>query len=88
MKIDILYSRIRRRVRGRLLTLLELLQNENVDKIEEALIAEGMKFLVDSYTNAGAKVPDKAYQTVAKEVVKCLNKINNRMQNKIRKSLQ
>lgn len=87
MKIDILYSRIRRRVRRKLLSLLELLQNENIDKIEEVLIMEGMKFLVDSYTNAGAKVPDKAYQTVAKEVVKCLNKINDNMQDKIRKSL-
>ena len=85
MKIDILYSRIRRKVRGRLLSLLELLQNENVDKIEEALIAEGMKTLVDSYV--GGKIPDKAYSAVAKEVVKCLNKINDRMQDRIRKSL-
>ena len=88
MKIDILYSRVRRKVRGRLLSLLELLQDENVDKIEEALIAEGMKLLVDNYTDKGNKIPDKAYQAVAKEVVKCLNKINDRMQNKIRKSLQ
>lgn len=85
MKVDILYSRVRRRVRGRLLTLLELLQNENVDKIEQALIAEGMRTLVGSYTDA--KIPDKAYEAVAKEVVKCLNKINNRMQDRIRKSL-
>lgn len=85
MKIDILYSRIRRKVRGRLLSLLELLQNEQVDKIEQALIVEGMKTLVDSYT--GMEVPDKAYDAVAKEVVKCLNKINDRMQNRIRKSL-
>lgn len=83
--MDILYLKVRRKVRGNLLSLLELLQNEEVDKIEEALIAEGMKTLVDSYI--GAKVPDKAYQAVAKEVVKCLNKINDRMQNKIRQSL-
>lgn len=87
MAIDILYLKVRRKVRGRLLSLLELLQNENVDKIEEALIAEGMRTLVESYTNLGDKVPDKAYQAVAKEVVKCLNKINNRMQDRIRKSL-
>ena len=87
MKIDLLYSRVRRKVRGNLLSLLELLQNEEVDKIEEALIAEGMKTLVGSYTDLGSKIPDKAYQAVAKEVVKCLNKINNRMQNKIRQSL-
>ena len=85
MKIDILYSRVRRRVRGRLLSLLEALQNEQVDKIEEALIAEGMRTLVGSYTDC--KIPDKAYDAVAKEVVKCLNKINNRMQDRIRKSL-
>lgn len=85
MKIDILYSRVRRRVRGRLLSLLELLQNEEVDKIEQALIAEGIRTLVGSYTDC--KIPDKAYDAVAKEVVKCLNKINDRMQNKIRKSL-
>lgn len=82
MKIDILYSRVRRRVRGRLLSLLVALQNENIDKIEEALIAEGMKTLVDSYTNS--KIPDKAYQAVAKEVVKCLNKINDRLQERLK----
>lgn len=87
MKIDILYLKVRRKVRGRLLSLLELLQNENVDKIEEALIAEGMRTLVDSYSDLGSKIPDKAYDTVAKEVVKCLNKINDRMQDRIRKSL-
>lgn len=85
MHIDIFYSRVRRKVRGRLLSLLELLQNENVDKIEQALIAEGMRTLVGSYTD---KIPDKAYDLVAKEVVKCLNKINNRMQDKLRKSLE
>lgn len=85
--MDILYLKVRRKVRGNLLSLLELLQNEEVDKIEEALIAEGMKTLVGSYTDLGSKIPDKAYQAVAKEVVKCLNKINNRMQDKIRKSL-
>ena len=88
MHIDILYLKVRRKVRGRLLSLLELLQNKNVDKIEEALIAEGMKTLVDSYSDLGSKIPDKAYDTVAKEVVKCLNKINDRMQNKLRKSLE
>lgn len=82
MKIDILYSRVRRRVRGRLLSLLEALQNEQVDKIEQALIAEGMKLLVDSYTDK--KIPDKAYQAVAKEVVKCLNKINDRLQKRLK----
>ena len=86
MKIDILYLKVRRKVRGRLLSLLELLQNEEVDKIEEALIAEGMRTLVGSYTDC--KIPDKAYQAVAKEVVKCLNKINNLMQNRIRESLE
>jgi hypothetical protein len=87
MKIDILYLRVRRKARGRLLSLLELLQNEEVDKIEEALIAEGMKVLVSSYTSIGAKIPEGAYKAIAKEVVKCLNKINNRMQDRIRKSL-
>lgn len=82
MKIDILYLKVRRKVRGRLLSLLELLQNENVDKIEQALIAEGMKTLVGSYTDC--KIPDKAYDAVAKEVVKCLNKINDRLQKRLR----
>lgn len=88
MKIDILYSRVRRRVRGKLLALLELLQNENVDKIEEALIAEGMKVLVGNYTSVGSKIPDRAYSAVAREVVKCLNKINDNMQDRIKKSLR
>ena len=88
MHIDILYLKVRRKVRGRLLSLLELLQNENVDKIEEKLIAEGMRTLVDSYTDVGNKIPNQAYEAVAKEVVKCLNKINDRMQDRIRKSLE
>lgn len=82
MKIDILYLKVRRKVRGQLLSLLELLQNENVDKIEEALIAEGMRTLVGSYTDC--KIPDKAYDAVAKEVVKCLNKINDRLQERLK----
>ena len=86
--MDILYLKVRRKVRGNLLSLLELLQNENVDNIEQRLIAEGMKTLVGSYTDLGNKIPNKAYQAVAKEVVKCLNKINDRMQNKLRKSLE
>ena len=80
MKIDILYLKIRRKVRGRLLSLLEFLQDENIDTIEEVLIAEGMKTLVGSYTSIGAKIPDSAYNYVAKEVVICRNKINDRMQ--------
>ncbi len=87
MKIDILYLKIRRKVRGSLLSLLEKLQNENVDKIEEALIAEGMRVLVSNYTSVDTKIPDGAYNAVAKEVVKCLNKINDRMQTKLKKSL-
>ena len=80
MIIDVLYSRVRRKVRGVILSLLEILQDENVDRIEEALIAGAMKTLVDSYTGLGMKVPDKAYFAVAKEVVKCLNEINDRTQ--------
>ena len=87
MKIDIIYSRVRRRVKVSILALLEFLQREDVDNIEEILITEGMKLLVDSYTDLGAKVPDKAYQATAKDIVKCLNKINNHTQDRIRKSL-
>lgn len=86
MKIDILYSRIRRRAKVSILALLEFLQQEKIDNIEEILIAEGIKLVVDSYTDMGMKVPDKAYQATAKDIVKCLNKINNRMQDQIRKS--
>lgn len=80
MIIDILYSKVRRKVRGVILSLLEILQDENIDRLEEALIAGGMKTLVDSYTGLGMKVPDKAYLAVAKEVVRCLNEINSRTQ--------
>lgn len=86
MKIDILYSRIRRRAKVSILALLEFLQQEKIDNIEEILIAEGIKLVVDSYTDMGMKVPDKAYQATAKDIVKCLNKINDRMQDQIRKS--
>ena len=87
MIIDIIYSRVRRKTRRKLLALLEILDNENIDKVEEALIAEGMRVLVGNYSSVGAKIPDKAYQAVAKEVVRCLNKTNRTIQLKIKESL-
>lgn len=84
MDIDLFYSRVRREVRGKLLSLLELLQDEKVDTIEQELIAEGMRTLVTHYTDVGDKIPDKAYDAVAKEVVRCLNKVNDRLQDRLK----
>lgn len=81
MQINWDAMRIRKEVRRGLLKLLETLQSENVDKIEEALIAKGISIVASHYTDK--EVPASIASAAAKEIVKCLNKINLKLQNRL-----
>ena len=73
--------RIRKEVRRGLLELLETLQSEDVDKIEEALIAKGISIVASKY--GSQEIPEAVSKAAAKEIVKCLNKINLKLQNRL-----
>lgn len=82
MKIDFIYSKVRRRVRKALLSALEYsYQNEKLDAIEQKLIVIGCKELVGAY--GGGFIPDKAYEAVAKEITKFLDKVNKKLQGRL-----
>lgn len=79
MIINNVYRKARRRVKKALLKALEYsYENEKLDAIEQKLIALGMKELVGAY--GGGFIPDKAYEFVAKQITKTLDKINKRLQ--------
>lgn len=83
MIINTLYSKARRKVRGTLLKMLEYsYENEKLDKIEQQLIIVGCKELVGAY--GGGFIPDKAYEMLAKEITKTLDKINKRLQRRLK----
>lgn len=83
MKIDIFYFKVRRKVRKTLLSALEYsYENEKLDAIEQKLIVLGCKELVGCY--GGGVIPDKAYEAVAKEITKVLDKINKKLQGRLR----
>lgn len=83
MQIDLLYSKVRKRVRKALLSVLEsTYENEKLDAIEQKLIVTGCKELVGAY--GGGFIPDKAYEAVAKEITKLLDKVNKRLQERLR----
>lgn len=81
MQINFNVLRIRKEVRRGLLKLLETLQSEDVDKIEEALIAKGISMVASHYTDK--EIPEVVSKAAAKEIVKCLNKINLKLQNRL-----
>lgn len=82
MKINLLYSKVRKRVRKALLSVLEsTYENEKLDAIEQKLIVAGCKELVGAY--GGGFIPDKAYEAVAKEITKFLDRVNKRLQGRL-----
>jgi len=86
MIINNIYSKAIRRVRKRLLQVLEYsYQNEDLDAVEAKLIASACKELVTCYF--GIPVPDKVYDRVGKEVAKAIDKVNLRLQKKLNKRL-
>ena len=81
MQINRTILKVRKAVRRGLLELLETLQSEDVDAIEEVLIAKGISIVASHYTNQ--EIPEAVSKAAAKEIVKCLNKINLRLQNRL-----
>ena len=63
--------------------LAKIDNNESVDDAEKQLIITGMKSLASQF--GGANIPDKAYNFCAEEIVKCLEKLNKKIQIQLRK---
>ena len=82
MQINRTILKVRKAVRRGLLELLETLQSERVDNIEEVLIARGLTLVAEQYL--GKEIPEAASKAAAKEIVKCLNKINSKLQNQLK----
>lgn len=82
MQVNFNVLRIRKEVRRGLLELLETLQSEDVDAIEEALIAKGISIVAERYV--GREIPASVSSAAAKEIVKCLNRINSKLQNQLK----
>lgn len=83
MQINRTILKVRKAVRRGLLELLETLQSEDVDNIEEVLIARGLTLVAEQYF--GKEIPEAATAAAAKEIVKCLNRINSKLQNQLKK---
>ena len=82
MQINRTILKVRKAVRRGLLELLETLQSEEVDNIEEVLIAKGLTLVAEQYL--GKPIPEAATVAAAKEIVKCLNRINSKLQNQLK----
>ena len=82
MQINRTILKVRKAVRRGLLELLETLQSEKVDNIEEVLIARGLTLVAEQYL--GKPIPEAATTAAAKEIVKCLNRINSKLQNQLK----
>lgn len=81
------YSKATRRVKKAMLKFLEYsYQNDKLDAIEEKLIVLGCKELVGAY--GGGFIPDKAYEMLAKEITKTLDKVNIRLQGRLKNDEQ
>lgn len=82
MQVNRTILKVRKAVRRGLLELLETLQSERVDNIEEVLIAKGLTLVAEQYL--GKPIPEAASAAAAKEIVRCLNKINSKLQNQLK----
>lgn len=82
MQINRTILKVRKAVRRGLLELLETLQSERIDNIEEVLIARGLIIVAEQYL--GKEIPEAATTAAAKEIVKCLNRINSKLQNQLK----
>lgn len=83
MLFNRVYSKARRRVRSVLLKALDYsYDNDKLDAIEQKLIVLGCKELVGAYS--GGFIPDRAYEMLAKEITKTLDKINRRLARRLK----
>lgn len=75
---------LRRAIRNKLADILEdINESATIDEIETELIAMGIKYALDYYDVK--KVPNGVGDVVAEEVVKCLGKLNMKLQTRLRK---
>lgn len=82
MQVNRTVLKVRKVVRRGLLELLETLRSEEVDNIEEVLIARGLTLVVEQYI--GKEIPASVSSAAAKEIVRCLNRINSKLQNQLK----
>ena len=57
-------------------------ENTQIDELEVILIKKGIKLAVSRY---GIDIPDKAYETIGKTVVKSISKTNRLLAEQLRK---
>ena len=87
MIIDKIYSRVRRKLRKALLTFLDkTYQNETLDALEAKLVTLALKTVVSSYLKVGVVIPDKAYEAMGKEVAEALDRINIKLQTRLKEN--
>lgn len=87
MIIDKIYSKVRRKLRKALLTFLDkTYQNETLDALEAKLVTLALKTVVSSYLKVGVVIPDKAYETMGKEVAEALDRINIKLQTRLKEN--
>lgn len=87
MIIDKIYSKVRRKLRKALLTFLDkTYQNETLDALEAKLITLALKTVVSSYLKVGVVIPDKAYEAMGKEVAEALDRINIKLQTRLKEN--
>ena len=85
MLIDKIYSKVRRSLRKALLNFLDkTYQNETLDSLEAKLVTLALKTVVSSYLKVGVVIPDKAYEAMGKEVAEALDKINLKLQERLK----
>lgn len=85
MRLNRIYLEARRRLRKRVLSLLKLsYQNEKLDGLEAKLIALALKTLASSYLKVGVVIPDKVYDGIGTEVANTLDKINLKLQERLK----
>ena len=87
MIIDKIYSKVRRKLRKALLTFLDkTYQNETLDALEAKLVTLALKTVVSSYLKVGVVIPDKAYEAMGKEVAEALDRINIKLQTRLKEN--
>lgn len=74
---------LRERIEDRLADVLEKVDgSESIDKLEQKVIKQAIQTAGQYY---GVSIPDEISNTVAEESTKCLGKINQKLQNQLRK---
>lgn len=77
--------KIREGLEDKLADILEGLNNSSsVEKAEKELIIYAMKLVVSNYTDSEV-IPDRVYNFVGEEIIKCKKEISKKVQTQLRK---